>query len=140
MLFRVQSSWFWTRRKEQYWTSQRGVFWARTCAQSGTDMKASVPPWDSPGTVSTHRTAALGVSDDFQSDDLNDGPRRRAQSRNVPRLVCVRSANAADADPENYLPPPSHSWKTKGTRHHSPSRVNGSGRRKHHRERDRDGL
>lgn len=74
--------------------------WARTCAQSGTDMKASVPPWDSPGTVSTHRTAALGVSDDFQSDDLNDGPRRRAQSRNVPRLVCVRSAHAADADPK----------------------------------------
>lgn len=80
-------------------------------------MKASVPPWDSAGTVSTHQTAALGVSVDFQSDDMNDGSWRRAQSRNVPRLVCVRSANAADADPrqkENYLPPPSHSLKNKG--------------------------
>lgn len=72
----------------------------RTCARSNTDMKASVPPWNSPGTVSTHQATVLAVSNDIQSDDMNDGPWRRARSRNIPRLVFVRSANAGDADPQ----------------------------------------
>lgn len=65
-----------------------------------TDLKVSVPPWNSPGTVSTHLTAVLGVSGDSESDDMTDGFSRRAQSRNMPRLVLMRSTNGADADPQ----------------------------------------
>lgn len=124
--------------------SNIGHLWhthTHTYYYSNTDRKASVPPWNSPRTVSTHLTQVLGVNDDSQSEDMNDGPSRRAQSRNISRSVFMRALMVVmqtHSKKQNYWLPLSHLWNTNGTRHYSPSRVNGSGRCKHHRETEMD--
>lgn len=119
---------------------------------TNTNMKAYIPPWNSPhpptqsppGSVISFDFLTLRLEPDqvhisvtwWNLEQESQGQKYPlGRSSRVALTLVVHTHNKR----QNYLLLLSHLWNTIGTRHRSPSRVNGSGRGEHHRKIDRDG-